>query len=210
MSDNTGAIMNKEYKLKTLVVILSAAAFIAATSCGSTPKPEPKPEPPKKEEPKPEPPKKEEPVVKKRDMGAVETALVDRLNSQLSNEVPPILFEAYKSEVTAVVFKEKIEKYFPIIKEIVNQVPGSYVVQVTGYANPPKDASTDAAKKLALTLSKERARNVMNKLIQKGISGAKLTAKGEADAERVTQTFNKDDMDSWAKNRRVILKIIKK
>lgn len=140
-----------------------------------------------------------------------EAAILKTLNNTLETQVRPITFRPYATVVTKKILKNQLDKYFPIIKEVVNTVneklPG-YVVQVTGYANPPKGHQTQEAKDKALELSKKRAWNVRAALIKRGLKARVLTARGLADKNQISS--NPQNQEEWAKNRRVVLKIVKK
>lgn len=144
--------------------------------------------------------------------GAGEALILRGLNKQLDDQVKPIVFPPFGTVVTADIMKNQLEKYFPYIKVIVNTVNEklpNYVVQVVGYANPPGDKDTQDAKDTANRLSAARANAVRNVFIAKGLKAQVLVAVGAGDADRITSSFN-NNADEWGKNRRVILKIVKK
>ena len=154
--------------------------------------------------------------IPKIDKNAVKAAggdsiILNELNKKLSTQVNPIVFPAYETKVTDKIMKNQLEKYFPVIKEVVNavntQLPG-YVVQVTGYGNPPNGADTAEAKETARSLSEKRAQSVKNALVEKGLKEGVLTVRGMGDADRVGAT--PDNAGAWGKNRRVVMKIVKK
>ena len=144
--------------------------------------------------------------------GAGEALILKGLNKQLEDNVNPIIFPPFGVVVTDQIMKDQLEKYFPYIKAVVNAVheklPG-YLVQVTGYANPPGDKDTPEAKQQAQRLSAQRARNVRAALVAKGLNGNVLSVVGAADRDRVTASLG-SDVEAWGKNRRVILKIVKR
>jgi len=141
-----------------------------------------------------------------------EALVLKALNNKLATQVNPIVFKPYQTAVTNEILRNQLNKYFPIIKEVVNAVnsklPG-YVVQVTGYANPPGDGTTQKAKNTAKNISARRAYNVRAALIKKGLKAGVLTYRGLGGADRVTPSYN-GDKDAWGKNRRVVLKVVKK
>ena len=190
--------------LKYFIAVMSLAAFVAV-GCSTPPE---KKESTDSTEPTTES-KTDDASVSSRGMSLV----LSQLNDKLSSQVNPILFGPYQTAVTQSIMKDQLEKYFDIIKEVVNTVneklPG-YVVQVTGYGNPPKGAETEGAKNTAMKLSKARAKNLRAALVKKGLKAEVLVSKGMGDADRVTATFDPENKEEWGKNRRVILKIIKK
>jgi len=143
---------------------------------------------------------------------AKEKMVLSTLNKQLESQVEAIVFGPFQTVVSQKIMRDQLDKYFPYIKIVVNAVntklPG-YVVQVTGYANPPGDKTTQKAKDVAMRISKARANSVRAALIRKGLKASVLVAVGAGDADRVTASYD-NDKAAWGKNRRVILKIVKK
>lgn len=141
-----------------------------------------------------------------------EAIVLKALNKQLKSQVNPIVFPAFQTRVSAKIMRDQIDKYFPAIKAVVNAVNTKlpdYVVEVAGYANPPGDKSSQKARNTAMRLATARAKSVRAVFIKKGLKAAVLVAKGMGDADRITSSFD-DNMDDWGKNRRVILRIVKK
>lgn len=202
--------MTQLRRFSVIFLILPVLAFTFATAqCSSAQETEAKKEEEKKEEPKKEEPKKEEAappkeekkeeeaMVRKRslDLGA---EVLDRLNSRLA-EMGLSDYDPYSVKVKKTQLDELIGRIKPVLSEALGQVPEGYVLEVKGHANPNKSHNED----YWLNLSRNRARRVLDHLVEQGVTKDKMVVKGVGSSEPA--------VEGWSpKNRRVTFKIIKK
>lgn len=116
-----------------------------------------------------------------------------------------VFFDLNKADLLPVSFVE-LNK----LKDFLNQNP-SYIIELSGHTDTRGD------EKLNMALSQDRAKSVVNYLIEQGISATRLVAKGYGetapkitDAEIQKLKTEKEQEKAHAQNRRTEFKIIKK
>jgi outer membrane protein OmpA-like peptidoglycan-associated protein len=130
--------------------------------------------------------------------------LVIREGDQLRVQVPSIVFgaNAKNFEGLAPDIAENNERILRRIAEVLNKFV-TYQVKVEGHANPTARTAREAAREEAnelQPLSEQRAKAVVDELVEFGVAAGRLTYVGMGGTRPVIQL---DDRDNWWKNRRV-------
>ncbi len=143
------------------------------------------------------------------DVGGDPNMALQALNKSLS-EVPSYSpggkgFAYKMSNVTPADFQAWAGKHKESFQKVLDQIPAGYVLQVTGHTDNvgPRDADTSTGRKGNIFYSTERAKAVHGALVNAGLPAAKMTYKGIADDELLSE-FPADDQ----RQRRVTYKIV--
>ena len=133
------------------------------------------------------------------DMGAISAS-----NAQLAKY--PVTGFAYKSsKVPAQEWDKWAKVAAPVIKEIVNNLPEGYVLEVRGHADARGPETAEGNKPGNMKISTDRAKAVYDSLGKAGISSPKMVYKGAGSSE----TMSSADATA-AEQRRVTFGIVQK
>jgi outer membrane protein OmpA-like peptidoglycan-associated protein len=93
----------------------------------------------------------------------------------------------------------------PVVKEVINNLPEGYVLQVTGHSDGRGPEDPVGAKPGNIKISTDRAKAVYDSLGRQGITSPKMTYKGIGSSEPISG-IDPDD----AQQRRVTFKVVPK
>ena len=172
---------------KFLLVNFAALSLVAFVACSSA--------------------QQEEPVERKTEEAPVDASMtinvINRGLAELAYKPTPEGF-AYKSiNVPTDSFQEWATSNKDSINKAVQQLPDGFVLQVTGHTCSIGPREAEAGKRGNVWYSTQRARNVYTALKNSGIPAEKLSYKGIADDETMSDVETTD-----SRNRRVTFKVV--
>ncbi len=125
-------------------------------------------------------------------------------NEQLAN-IPVAGFGYKDSQVPAQQWDDFAKKAAPVIKNIIDNMPDGYVLQVTGHTDGSGPEEPVGNKPGNIKISSDRANQVFEALKKNGVTSPKMTFKGVGSAEPLEGVDARD-----AKQRRVTFKVVPK
>lgn len=123
-------------------------------------------------------------------------------NSELSNH--SVTGFAYKrSDLSMNNWNSWAQKSAPVISRILTELPGGYVLQVTGHTDASGPETQEGRKPGNIKLSEDRAKTVHDSLVKNKLDSPKLTRKGVGSSQPIDAVDSRD-----AKQRRVSFRIV--